>query len=342
MQLSNKEALKAEEEAKAAVINLETKRLNLQKALTAQISSLKQQEKAENQAAFNEKKKALEDEQKLKEDALKKEIEDETKRQEAISNLRKSYAQKLEDLEDTTELQRIDRQQQRALADLEALNATEEQKVELIKYYESLKTTATKNEEQKRKEDSEKRAEEDAKREEERKKFKEEQYKSTYNNLQTILSIGGAKLNKVAKALAIADVVRTATQSVSSTVSSIGKANAAAIAASPLTGGMPFVAINTLKGALTIGSTIASSIKSIQAIKGNSTSVGSSSTPSGGGAAGGGGAPAPSFNVVGNSGVNQIAQTLGNQQPMQAYVVANNVTTQQSLDRNIVNNASLG
>jgi hypothetical protein len=339
---SNKEALKAEEEAKAAVINLETKRLNLQKALTAQISSLKQQEKAENQAAFNEKKKALEDEQKLKEDALKKEIEDETKRQEAISNLRKSYAQKLEDLEDTTELQRIDRQQQRALADLEALNATEEQKVELIKYYESLKTTATKNEEQKRKEDSEKRAEEDAKREEERKKFKEEQYKSTYNNLQTILSVGGGKLNKVAKALAIADVVRTATQSVSSTVSSIGKANAAAIAASPLTGGMPFVAINTLKGALTIGSTIASSIKSIQAIKGNSTSVGSSSTPSGGGAAGGGGAPAPSFNVVGNSGVNQIAQTLGNQQPMQAYVVANNVTTQQSLDRNIVNNASLG
>jgi hypothetical protein len=53
-------------------------------------------------------------------------------------------------------------------------------------------------------------------------------------------------------------------------------------------------------------------------------------------------APAPSFNVVGNSGVNQIAQTLGNQQPVQAYVVANNVTTAQSLDRNIVQNASLG
>jgi chromosome segregation ATPase len=56
----------------------------------------------------------------------------------------------------------------------------------------------------------------------------------------------------------------------------------------------------------------------------------------------GGAAPAPSFNVVGNSGVNQIAQTLGNQQPVQAYVVANNVTTAQSLDRNIVQNASLG
>jgi len=104
---------------------------------------------------------------------------------------------------------------------------------------------------------------------------------------------------------------------------------------------MPWVALNTAKGALEIGATIASSVKSIQAIKGDSTSA-----PSGGGGnsgGGGGSAPAaPSFNVVGNSGVNQIAQTLGNQQPVQAYVVANNVTTAQSLDRNIVANASLG
>jgi hypothetical protein len=57
---------------------------------------------------------------------------------------------------------------------------------------------------------------------------------------------------------------------------------------------------------------------------------------------GGGATAAPSFNVVGNSGVNQIANTLGTQQPIQAYVVANNVTTAQSLDRNIVQNASLG
>ena len=57
---------------------------------------------------------------------------------------------------------------------------------------------------------------------------------------------------------------------------------------------------------------------------------------------GGGGGSAPQFNVVGNSGVNQIAQTLGAQQPVQAYVVANNVTTQQALDRNIVRNASIG
>lgn len=52
---------------------------------------------------------------------------------------------------------------------------------------------------------------------------------------------------------------------------------------------------------------------------------------------------APSFNVVGTSGINQIAQTIGNnQQPVRAYVVSQDVTTQQALDRNIVKSASLG
>jgi len=51
---------------------------------------------------------------------------------------------------------------------------------------------------------------------------------------------------------------------------------------------------------------------------------------------------APTFNVVGTSGQNQIAQSLGNQAPVKAYVVSNDVTTAQSLDRNIVNTATLG
>ena len=52
---------------------------------------------------------------------------------------------------------------------------------------------------------------------------------------------------------------------------------------------------------------------------------------------------APSFNVVGVSGVNQLAQTLGKpQEPMRAYVVSQDITTQQALDRNIVKTSSLG
>jgi hypothetical protein len=59
---------------------------------------------------------------------------------------------------------------------------------------------------------------------------------------------------------------------------------------------------------------------------------------------GGGGATAPQFNVVGSTGVNQLAGVMGAQQqtPVQAYVVANNVTTAQGLDRNIIQSATLG
>jgi hypothetical protein len=52
---------------------------------------------------------------------------------------------------------------------------------------------------------------------------------------------------------------------------------------------------------------------------------------------------APQFNVVGASGINQVAQSINQQsnQPIKAYVVSKDVTTAQSLDRNIVNSASM-
>jgi hypothetical protein len=94
---------------------------------------------------------------------------------------------------------------------------------------------------------------------------------------------------------------------------------------------------------ISAGLAIAGGLKNVQAIL-------SVPTPSGGG----GGAPsasggmgsgpsAPQFNVVGSSSTSQLAQTIGNQQntPVQAYVVANDVTTAQALDRSIIRNASL-
>jgi hypothetical protein len=148
-------------------------------------------------------------------------------------------------------------------------------------------------------------------------------------------------MEKVGKALAIADVVRTASKSISSTISSTAEANAKAVAASPLTSGMPFVGINTAKAALSIGSTVASAAKSINSIKGDSKSV-----SGGGGAAagGGGGSQPPAFNIVGASDTNQLADAIGaqEQQPVQAFVVANDVTTAQSLQNNIVEGATIG
>ena len=88
------------------------------------------------------------------------------------------------------------------------------------------------------------------------------------------------------------------------------------------------------------GLAIAAGIKNIQAI----TAV---QTPDGGG---GGSSSvsnsfasatpqAPNFNVVGNSGVNQLAQI--QQQPIQAFVVSGEVTSAQALDRNRIKNATL-
>lgn len=107
--------------------------------------------------------------------------------------------------------------------------------------------------------------------------------------------------------------------------------------------GIPIVGpvLAPINAALAIASGI-KSVKSILSVK----------TPNGGGgsaptinAPAGGSAPlaaAPTFNVVGTSGQNQIAQSLGNQAPVKAYVVSNDVTTAQSLDRNIVNTATIG
>jgi hypothetical protein len=53
---------------------------------------------------------------------------------------------------------------------------------------------------------------------------------------------------------------------------------------------------------------------------------------------GGGGVSAPNFNIVGNSGINQLAELGG--QPIQAYVVSGEVTSAQALDRNRIQNAT--
>lgn len=97
------------------------------------------------------------------------------------------------------------------------------------------------------------------------------------------------------------------------------------------------ILMNNIGAGIGIAANVAATAKALSALGGGGAS-------SGGGVGGSEPAPQPTpqFNVVGNTGVNQLAATIGQQQPVQAYVVANQVTSQQALDRNIVNNASLG
>ena len=50
----------------------------------------------------------------------------------------------------------------------------------------------------------------------------------------------------------------------------------------------------------------------------------------------------PSFDILGTSATNQIASALGQQAPVQAFVVSQDVTSAQSLQNNIIQGASLG
>lgn len=86
----------------------------------------------------------------------------------------------------------------------------------------------------------------------------------------------------------------------------------------------------------------AAQVAAIASQKFNPSGTGGGTVPSPNVSGGGASEPqAPSFNVVGQSGFNQIAGALGQQPPAQAFVVAGDVTTAQQLQNNTIQQATL-
>ena len=143
----------------------------------------------------------------------------------------------------------------------------------------------------------------------------------TLDILGTLAKEGGA----LAKGVAVAQAVMT-------TYQGINKALAETTDVTPT---------QTLRfaNAAAVGVAGLLNVKKILATKPIETGAGGGSISSGGGAA----PAAPSFNLVQGTGSNQIAESLATErQPVQAYVVASNVTSAQELDRNAINEASIG
>ena len=146
------------------------------------------------------------------------------------------------------------------------------------------------------------------------------------------------------KALLIAD----SAAGIASIIIDTNAANAAA-ALNPLVllpGGSAIlaknIARNKINAAIGIGSTIAATAQGLKGIGKGGSAISSTSIPSP--SIGGDSSfesQAPEFNIVGTSGANQIADVVSSQAPVKAYVVANDVTTAQALDRNIVESATL-
>ena len=156
----------------------------------------------------------------------------------------------------------------------------------------------------------------------------------------------GNVLSQVAgknKALAIAGIVISQAASIGQIIANTGIANAKAVAASPVTFGQPWVTINTISAGLSIASTIASAVKSIQQINSAASQAGVTGGSGGGSVSSAPNIPAPrvaaaaapEIQTTGGQNPNtQLAETLGKAAaPIKAYVVSGDVSSQQALDR---------
>lgn len=167
---------------------------------------------------------------------------------------------------------------------------------------------------------------------------------SDFGSLMSDLAdIGDSSLQKT-KGLAIAGIIVEKAGAIAQIISSTAIANAKAAAAFPLTGGLPWTAINTASAGVSIASTIAAAVKGIQQI--NSASKNSKSTDGSSVALPKyASAPTVSAPVVSVSQQNtvgqQVSESISNgKNAIKAYVVASDITTQQSLDRRTKSNST--
>lgn len=168
--------------------------------------------------------------------------------------------------------------------------------------------------------------------------------KKTLNDIVAGLETSGLAKTKagqvISKAIALTQIGIDSAVAISKASTLANAEGVAAQLAFPLVPGAGTIA-RVVSYASTAASVIGNIARARQLL--SSGGSGGGSAPSGGG--GGGTAPAaPAFNVVGASPTNQLAQTIGNQQqqPIKTYVLANDVTTAQGLERNIISSASIG
>ena len=184
------------------------------------------------------------------------------------------------------------------------------------------------------------------------------EYVSYLSGLSSILGAIGKKNEEFQKAqllleksAAIGGVVTAAAKSIGVQTAATSAANQQIIAKyAAIPGGQIPAALeikaNTALYRKGVANTKIGAGLSIAAITAGAISGVDAISTSGGGSSSGGGnttVQPPDFNIVGSTGVNQLADAIGSteKQPTKAYVVASDVTTQQALDRNNRSNAEL-
>jgi hypothetical protein len=312
---STKADLDEEANLKARLIDLETQRLTKQKTVSAQIVSARREEAAELKAIKDE------EDTRIKEKEDKRIADDKAKLDKEIAE-----AKALSDLKNQ-------------IRDSEAVTEDERRALEIqktIEHYDNLIALAT---EQGLATEALEQAKVNA-----LNKFNQANSKNQINwekltqsektrvvsqGLNNLTSILGEE-SAAGKAAAIANATISTYQSATDSYKSlsgipiIGPALGFAAAGAAIVGGI-------------------TNVKKIVSTKVPNSSGGGGSAPSISGSSASASSIPPAFNVVGASGTNQLADAIGgqSQQPIKAFVVSNDVTSAQSMDRNIVSGASI-
>jgi hypothetical protein len=279
-------------------------------AIRKSISDLENQ-KAGFQLSIREMdKKAVDDAKKTREDALSEEERKQKEHQEKYSNIESLKTKSVLDASNARILQgQKETEDQRAQNDIK-LKANQE-------YLDKLKAQE----------------EEDNARKKRNKDFAIEAAQSTLSTISNLTELFGKKNEKAAKK---AFQINKAAQIANATIDTYKSATSAY--ASQLVPGDP---TSPIRASIAAGIAIAAGLVNVakiasQKFEGGGSSGGGGGAPAGGG---GGGMVAPNFNVIGSSGVNQLAQI--QQQPTRAYVVSGDVANGLSLERNRLQNATL-
>lgn len=308
---STKEDLEEEAQLRANVIQLETAKLSKQKEVTSQTIALINEEKAANKAKTDKDNADREKELAAEEAFLKASRE----------LLATSEEEKLELLK-IKEQEKFDALIEQAGEHDEIRKDLEEAKVAAIQKIQDDADAAAL---EKQKIANQKKLDEDQKQADQEKAIKQSQLDAAVE--LSALGIGLlAEGSNAAKALGIANAII-------STYS-----GAAQVLDDPE---LPLFA--KIAGVATVLATGFQQVRAVQQTEIPVLSVGGVTAGAGSGASGVPQIQPPSFNVVGASPINQLTEAISGQsnQPIRAYVVANDVTTAQSVDRNIVQTAGI-
>ena len=319
------------------------------------------QEKKEKEKARAESKK-IEDEQ-LLEDVEKKKAEaarlakEKAKAEADREKLLAKFIKKEQDLLANDATKKLELERERAYKEIELISETKEQELALKLAYD--KSYALQKELIDAQLDADKKARDEETHAANVAIFREQEAMNQ-RSLDGIVAIAGAE-SRLGKAALIAKQAMAAKELLidmgvlqsKATKASLEAGLDAAVAGQSIgTGfartlglGLPQALPFLVSYGITAAGIISSVIKAVKGTKkvatqigGNDSPMPSITTPT---ATVGSEPQAPQFNVVGTSGTSQIADLMGSQPPIKAYVVSSDVTTSQSLDRNIIESATI-